>query len=143
MTRIGLVGCASQKLKRPAPARELYVSQLFRKAAAYAEATCDVWYILSAKHGLVRPDTVLEPYNLKVGTAECKTWDWVETHRPAMMAELAQYERVTLVALLGEQYRTIFRPGPWAFSIPMEGLGIGEQLGWLTRELAALEGAAA
>ncbi|MET1087465.1 MAG: DUF6884 domain-containing protein [Arthrobacter sp.] len=33
---VGLVGCASQKLQRPAPARELYASQLFRKASAYA-----------------------------------------------------------------------------------------------------------
>lgn len=58
---VGLVGCASQKLKRPAPARELYVSPLFKKASAYAEATCDRWYVLSAKHGLVHPDAVLEP----------------------------------------------------------------------------------
>ena len=58
---VGLVACASQKLQRPAPARELYVSQLFKKASAYAGLTCDRWYILSAKHGLVHPDTVLEP----------------------------------------------------------------------------------
>jgi hypothetical protein len=49
---VGLVGCASQKLRRPVPARELYVSQLFKKASAYAEATCDRWYVLSAMHEL-------------------------------------------------------------------------------------------
>ena len=38
---VGLVGCASQKLQRRAPARELYVSQLFKKTSAYAELTCD------------------------------------------------------------------------------------------------------
>lgn len=37
---VGLVGCASQKLTRPTPARELYVSQLFKKASEYAELTC-------------------------------------------------------------------------------------------------------
>lgn len=31
---VGLIGCASQKLKRPAPGRELYVSQLFKTASA-------------------------------------------------------------------------------------------------------------
>lgn len=56
---VGLVGCASQKLRRPAPARELYASEL--KASAYAETTCDRGYILSTKHGLVHPDAVLEP----------------------------------------------------------------------------------
>lgn len=65
---VGLVGCASQKLRRAAPARELYVSQLFKKASAYAEKTCDRWYILSAKHGLVHPDEVLEPYDVKLDT---------------------------------------------------------------------------
>jgi hypothetical protein len=65
---VGLVGRASQKLQRPAPARELYVSQLFKKASAYAERTCDRWYILSAKHDLVHPDEVIEPYDVRLGT---------------------------------------------------------------------------
>ncbi|MDQ0864970.1 hypothetical protein QF036_002551 [Arthrobacter globiformis] len=65
---VDLVGCASQKLRRPAPARELYVSQLFNKAAASAEQTCDRWYVLSAKHGLLHPDAILEPHDMKLGT---------------------------------------------------------------------------
>lgn len=65
---VGLVGCASQKLRRPAPARELYVSPLFKKASAYAEQACDRWYVLSAKHGLVHPDAIFEPYDMKLGT---------------------------------------------------------------------------
>ncbi|MET1087873.1 MAG: DUF6884 domain-containing protein [Arthrobacter sp.] len=54
--RVGLVGCASQELQRPAPARDLYISQLFRKASAHAEAT--------AKNGLVHPDTKFGPYDM-------------------------------------------------------------------------------
>jgi hypothetical protein len=50
---VGLVGCASQKLKRPASARELYVSQLFTKASAYAELTTDRWYVLSGPGSLL------------------------------------------------------------------------------------------
>lgn len=30
---------------------------------AYAEATGEMWFILSAKHGLVDPETVIEPYD--------------------------------------------------------------------------------
>jgi hypothetical protein len=59
--------CAARKLDRPAPARELYVSQLFEKASAYATAARDRRYVLSAKHGLVQPDTVLEPYDVRLG----------------------------------------------------------------------------
>ena len=43
---VGLVGCASAKLRLPAPARELYVSQLFKKVSAYAGQTCDRWYVV-------------------------------------------------------------------------------------------------
>jgi hypothetical protein len=66
---IGLVGSASQKLRRLAAARDLHVAQLFKKASAYAEQTCNRWYVLSAKHGLVNPGTVLEPYDVRLGAS--------------------------------------------------------------------------
>ena len=59
-----LVGCVKQKLDRPAPAQDLYTSALFRKERAYAEASGAAWFVLSAKHGLVAPEAVLEPYDL-------------------------------------------------------------------------------
>lgn len=105
---VGLVGCVSQKLRRPAPARELYVSQLFKKASAYAEETCDRWYILSAKHGLVHPDDVREPYDVKLGTnarTSPPIHQWAATVREQLTAELAGVENLKLVVLAGEQYR--------------------------------------
>lgn len=135
--RVGLVGCASQKLQRPAPARELYCSQLFRKAAAYVEQTCDRWYILSAKHGLVHPDTILEPYNMKLGTKSGPPiYPWADMVRAHLAEELDGVENAQLVVLAGEQYRIILRGSAWPFEVPMVGLGIGEQLGFLTRMLA-------
>jgi hypothetical protein len=137
---VGLVGCASQKLGRPAPARELYISQLFKKASAYAEASCDRWYILSAKHGLVHPDTVLEPYDIRLGTNHRTSppiHQWADMVKGQLYAELAGLENVTLIALAGEQYRTALRDVPWPVEIPMKGLGIGQQLGWLTGRLSA------
>jgi hypothetical protein len=61
--RVGLVGCVKSKQSQAAPARELYVSPLFRGRRAWVERTCDRWFILSAKHGLVEPDRVLAPYD--------------------------------------------------------------------------------
>ena len=46
----------------PAAAKDLYISPLFRKQRAYAEALGVPWYILSAEHGLVAPDEWLAPY---------------------------------------------------------------------------------
>jgi hypothetical protein len=134
------VGCASQKLKRPAPARELYVYQLFKKASAYAELTCDRWYLLSAKHGLVHPDTVLEPYDMRLGTNHRTSppiHQWGARVKEQFAAELAGLENVTLVALAGEQYRIAMPGSRWPVEIPMKGLGIGQQLGWLTEQLSA------
>lgn len=136
--RIGLVGCASQKLQRPAPARDIYVSQLFKKASAYAEKTCDRWYILSAKHGLVHPDTVLEPYDMKLGTKSGPLiHPWIDRAREQLTAELAGIENPEILALCGEQYRLVIYRGPWEYEAPMTGMGIGQQLGWLTGQLAA------
>jgi hypothetical protein len=135
---VGLVGCASQKLKRPAPARELYVSQLFKKASAYAELTCDRWYVLSAKHGLVHPDTVLEPYDMKLGTLlgpPVKHWSAVV--RNQLADELNGIGDFRLVALCRGQYRNALDGSKWQYEVPMEGMGIGQQLGWLTGKLAA------
>jgi hypothetical protein len=137
---VGLVGCASQKLKRPAPARELYVYQLFKKASAYAELTCDRWYLLSAKHGLVHPDTVLEPYDMRLGTNHRTSppiHQWGARVKEQLDAELAGLANVTLVALAGEQYRIAVHNSRWPVEIPMKGLGIGQQLGWLTEKLSA------
>lgn len=77
MTDHFVVPCAAAKRDRPAPARSLYVSGHFRLVLAAAEAeaaatTRDlgtparVW-ILSARHGLVDPDTVLAPYDVTIG----------------------------------------------------------------------------
>jgi hypothetical protein len=61
--RVGLVGCVKSKQSRAAPARELYTSPLFRGRRAWVERSCDRWFILSAKHGLVGPGRLLAPYD--------------------------------------------------------------------------------
>lgn len=146
--RIGLVGCASMKLKRPAPARDLYTSPLFRKASAHAEATCDRWYVLSAKHGLVHPDEVVEPYNVKLGrstrdpaTDAPPIHQWAQRVREQLRQEMPTDEEAHLVVLAGEQYRTIlYKDCPWTYDVPMKGLGLGEQLAWLNEQAAVRTG---
>lgn len=58
-----LIGCVKSKLTHGAPAQDLYTSNYFRKMRAYAEQSRRPWYILSAEHGLVSPNSWLEPYN--------------------------------------------------------------------------------
>ena len=62
--RIGLVGCVKSKQAHPSPARNMYTSTLFRGRIEAVESTCDTWFVLSAKHGLLDPDEVIEPYDV-------------------------------------------------------------------------------
>jgi hypothetical protein len=142
MTQIGLVGCSSVKLDHAAAARDLYRSALFRKSSAWAEANCDQWYVLSAKHGLVHPDTVLEPYEAKLGsprTGPPIPW-WNNKVRQQLGTELALIKKPNLVVLAGSAYRSFLHPLTWPFEVPMEGMRIGQQLHWLTVALKAAAG---
>src|ERR1035441_5851400 len=66
--KIGLVGCVKSKRGSPAPAADLYTSALFSGRRRWVEASCSRWYILSARHGLVAPGDVLEPYDETLAT---------------------------------------------------------------------------
>lgn len=76
-TDLILIACVKQKLAHPAPARDLYTSDLFRKGREYAERAGVPWFVSSAKHGLVAPDQELEPYELhlaKTSAAYRDSW---------------------------------------------------------------------
>lgn len=61
---VTLIGCVSRKAPGARPARDLYDSELFRRRREFAERSGRPWFILSALHGVVDPDTVLDPYDV-------------------------------------------------------------------------------
>jgi hypothetical protein len=61
--RLGLIGDVRAKLEVAAPAKELFTSHMFQARRAYAERVCDLWFVLSAQHGLLHPDQVVKPYD--------------------------------------------------------------------------------
>lgn len=140
MTEIYLVACASAKLAHAAAARDLYDSALFTKSRAFAERASDRWYILSAKHGLVAPDAVLEPYDMtlsRLGVAARRSWAGKVLRQ--LCSRVHEGDRVTFLA--GKRYRE-FLEGPLRVTglevrIPLEGLRIGEQLSRLDELLRA------
>jgi hypothetical protein len=139
MTRpVHLVACVSQKRATPARARELYQSDWFKKARAYVEAQGGRWYILSALYGLVPPTRRIDPYDLTLAAMaaeERRAWG------ARVVSELGAVigPRTPIVVLAGKLYREPLTV--WAgarVTVPMEGLGIGEQKAWLARQLAEL-----
>ncbi|MDQ2807708.1 MAG: hypothetical protein M3Z04_12500 [Chloroflexota bacterium] len=133
--RVGLVACVKAKQDHAAPAGELYRSPLFRKASAYCAATYDRWAILSAKHGLIWPDTQIAPYD--------------ETLKDKPIAERREWARKVLEQLAAWEADTGMKPVYYFHAgryyseylvaglanraeVPLQGLGIGKLLAWYT-----------
>jgi uncharacterized HhH-GPD family protein len=138
--RIGLVSCSKAKLTRPAAARDLYsVSALFRGQRTYAERECDDWFILSAKHGLVDPDEVLDPYEQTLATASASERQlWSADVLGALERKLGSLEGVTFDCLAGSLYLDnglvagILQRGGHV-NRPTLGMRMGEQLAYFAK----------
>ena len=126
--RVGLVSCSKAKLDRPVPARELYsASDLFRKASRYCETNCDGWFILSAKHGLVHPDQVLEPYDLTLKNLprpELREWG------RRVAKQLRDLGNVRFEAHAGRDYIWPLEDVGIRVTNPLAGLSFGHRLRW-------------
>ena len=61
--RIGLVASVESQPSVPSPAIDLYRSAEFLAARRRVERSCEAWFILSPRHGLVAPGDWLEPYS--------------------------------------------------------------------------------
>jgi hypothetical protein len=133
---VHLVSCVSRKRSGRHPAEDLYDSAWFRKARGYVEGVGGPWFVLSAKHGLVRPDETIEPYDETLSRMSAlERRRWAATVMEELADHLNQGDRVVLLA--GAKYRQHL-VGPLQelgakVDVPMEGLGIGEQLQWLDR----------
>lgn len=102
-----VVGCGEAKLDRAAPARDLYTGSLFRDhlrlAVRLARGVEGRVVILSAAHGVLDLDTVIEPYDVTLAKLDA-------TERMCWLVEVAgELQRRTtpaepIVALLGRDY---------------------------------------
>ena len=129
-----LVSCVSVKQPGAAPAKELYVSPWFHKARMCVEAIGCPWYILSAKYGIVDPDTTIAPYNLTLKSMPVnRRRSWASGVVENLAPLLAGVNSVAFLA--GKIYREFLerplRERGIAIYVPMEGMGIGRQLSWL------------
>ena len=132
--RVVLVSCVGQKLDTPAAAGDIYTSALFRGMRMYAERHSSRWFILSALHGVLSPEQVIEPYEQtlnRMGTKDRR--QWAAGVRGRLSEILHPGQSITVLA--GERYREgvvpFLRERGFHVEVPMEGLRIGEQLRWL------------
>jgi hypothetical protein len=133
-----LVGCAKSKLDRPAEARDLYTSALFRKARAYAEARRARWFVLSAEHGLVEPQQIIEPYERHLSsTSRRYRIDWGKEVVHDLEATLGDRRAKVIEIHAGKSYVQAVRNGLTEAGAtvvePLAGLTMGERLAWYPR----------
>jgi hypothetical protein len=139
--RVGLVSCSKAKLADAAPARELYSrSALFRGARCYVGRTCDRWFVLSAKHGLVLPDQVLEPYDQTLKDASpTERRAWSQRVLTQLGTELGDLQGITFEVHAGVTYlgaglaSGLARAGAFIEN-PVEGLSFGKRLSFYKLE---------
>ena len=133
--RVGLVACAKSKRNEPLPAKELYSSELFKKTMRYTRTNYDRWYILSAKHGVVEPDSVLEPYDETLYSKSPKERRiWADKTLRQLLSLLPKPNQCLVFFHAGAKYREFLggklTEAGYHCEVPLEGLGIGEQLAW-------------
>lgn len=135
-----LIGCVSRKEPTARAAKDLYRTELFSRRRAYAEASGRPWLIVSAQYGLLDPDRVIEPYDVKISDLDL-------TRRQTLARRIAdQLEQrfgalddATFEVHAGDEYMQMLAAGvsPRGAHLvnPLRGLRIGEQLVWYGRRL--------
>ena len=130
-----LVSCTKSKHGTAMEAKDLYrVSARFSHSRCIVESTGEPWFILSAKHGLLRPESFIEPYERAMkdlSRPERRSW------AQRVIADLDQYlDGVTRVCFLTGKGYYEFLLGPLVkrgveIETPLAHLNQGNQLSWL------------
>ena len=132
--RVGLVGCVEAKRLEPSRVEDLYTSTLFRGWRAYVQRTCDRWFVLSAKYGVLDLDEVIAPYDETLttpSTAARRAWSAKVLHQ--LEGHLGDLAGHTFEIHAGAAYRDfrladgLARRGA-SVEVPAEGLRQGQQL---------------
>lgn len=136
MANIVLISCVKSKKDVPMAAKHLYTSPLFRKGLNYAEIYGDKYYILSAKHGLLSPETVIGPYEetLKSKRRE-ERQIWASKVLEKLKLQVRPNDKIIFLA--GAVYREYLSDAlksmGFLVEAPLEGKSLGQQIQALNR----------
>jgi len=131
--RYALVSCVGEKMPIPSPAKDLYQSAWFLKAKSHVESERFDWYVISAKYGLIHRDSVIEPYDMTLNTMsgiDCQKWASMVFGQ--ILEAMPNGGNIDIFA--GDRYRKYLMPmlenAGYQVRVPLQGLGIGQQLAW-------------
>jgi hypothetical protein len=110
---------------------------LVRAGAALRRDHAESWFILSAAYGLVRPDTVIDPYERSLNGMKIEARrGWARLVNKQM--DMIRLGGGTAIVLAGLNYRRHLEHALLdrfaEVEIPMSGLRMGEQLRWMSEQ---------
>ena len=128
-------------------AKDLYTSELFAAGRHYAQSHAADWWILSPTHGLLHPDTVIDPHNDapfgQLSAESRRSWAKAVHSRLLAYRHLPGFRTsITFLAapLFGEYlipWFTLDGRDPSAVEMPLAGRHLSEQRRWLLTHSAA------
>jgi hypothetical protein len=145
-SRIILIGCGKQKADASCRADEMYIGSLFRKRLEYARRSGWPFYIVSAKYGLIPPQTLIAPYDLTVSDLEpLELSAWSLGVAQALLSQLSEpfdSSRFLVELHMGNEYaeplRILLPAVGVNYDWPLRGLTQGQQMHWYTHNASAL-----
>lgn len=111
MAKIILISCVSKKQSYPTKAEKMYISPLFQKNMLYAKSLePDKIFILSAKHGLLKLDQKIAPYDETLNSMQSSAVkEWARKVLKQLKKQ-TNIERDEFTFLAGEKYRKFLTP---------------------------------
>ena len=131
--RIVIIGCGKSKKSTAMTAENIYTSTLFSLSRKYAQLNSDRWFIVSAKHGLIAPDTVIEPYEqLLTGSLAPIAAKIQKQIRDCDSFPIAE----SIQVIAGRKYVDALRLTSVSEKIccPVEGMPLFRRMAWLSKE---------
>ena len=139
MLRVAVLSCTKVKAATPVPipARDLYwPSTLFRLSYEYARMRrAHLILILSAKYGLLEQEDLVSTYEQSLQSLtrlERDRWTGKVQER---LCEIVDVKRTQFLVLASAGYTSTLQPTLLQAEFPMQGLGIGKRLQFLSQAL--------
>lgn len=97
---IVLIGCGRHKKKSPTLARDLYTSARFKTSKTIAKNIEANFFVLSAKHGLLEPDQLVEPYDVDISALnEDEKNQWADS----VLKSISRFRNGATITILAEK----------------------------------------
>jgi hypothetical protein len=131
-----LIACSKTKSTHRDVARHMYASPLYRKSVLAAESWGMLFSILSAKHGLLSVDELIEPYDVTLkGASKPFKNEWAARVNAQLHTIFDKGK--SLIILAGDDYyQPLLDAGAFEgldHFAPMRGLSLGHRLAFLNQ----------